>query len=591
MKKRVADIIMETLVKYGITDCFAVVGGGAMHLDNALAVNNDINKVFCHHEQACAMAADSYARVSGKMAAVCVTSGPGASNTLTGVIGAWQDSIPMIVLSGQVRYDISVKKSGLNLRYRGIQELDIVPMVEHCTNYAVMITDPMDAKYEVEKAIYMAMNGRRGPAWLDIPMDVQSAIVEEDDLRGFEPEVKKVNIANEINDVFEVLRQAKRPCILLGSAIVSANLREELELFFEKVKVPIIGAAWNADILYGEHELFYGLSGNIGPRVGNFVLQNADVLLVLGNSLSFRQTGFQQKEFAKNAKIIMVDVDSEEPKKPGLNIYKYLQSDLKDFFEQSKEINDKIEADAEWVSYCEKLKERFSPYESLSNIDMKDRVGAYYFWKKFEENAPDDYVLALGNNSGCSSKLQIGTQKKEQRVVTNYTCGSMGFELPAAVGAAVALNREIYCVTGDGSIMMNLQELQTIKQYNLPVKVVVFANDGYNAIRQTSKNFFNGVCIGCTADTGVSFPSFENIANAFEYKYCKCETNEKLEDVLTDFFAMEGNVLLEIEQRYDDPIIPKVMSRMNEDGTFSTPSLEDMYPFIDKEEYDSLMLW
>ena len=591
MKKRVADIIMEILTSFDITDCFAVVGGGAMYLDNALAINSNINKVFCHHEQACAMAADSYARVSGKMACVCVTSGPGASNTLTGVIGAWQDSIPMVVLSGQVRYDISIKKSGLKLRCRGTQELDIVPIVQHCTNYAVMVTDPMDIKYELEKAIYLAMEGRRGPVWLDIPMDVQSAIIEEDNLRSFEPEVKEEKTINEIKGIFEILRQSKRPCILLGSAIVSANLREQLEVFLQKVRIPVIGASWNADILYGEHELFYGLSGNIGPRTGNFILQNADVLLVLGNSLSFRQTGFHQKEFAKNAKIIMIDIDAQEAKKPGLNIYKYVQLDLKEFFKLLEKNNEEYEAEIEWISYCEHLKERFSPYESLSNITMNERVGAYYFWKKFEENAPDNYVLALGNNSGCSSKLQIGTQKKEQRVVTNFACGSMGFELPAAVGAAVALKREIYCITGDGSIMMNLQELQTIKQYRLPVKVVIFANDGYNAIRQTSKNFFDGVYIGCTADTGVSFPSFEGIARAFDYKYLKCESNENLEKILKNFFIMEGNILLEIEQRFDDPVIPKVMSRMNEDGTLSTPALEDMYPFIDKDEYQSLMLW
>lgn len=591
MKKRVADIILEVLVENNITDCFAVVGGGAMHLDNALALNKEMNKIFCHHEQACAMAADSYARVSGKMSAVCVTSGPGASNTLTGVIGAWQDNIPMIVLSGQVRYDISIKNSGLNLRYRGIQELDIVPIVKHCTNYATMIIDPIDVKYEVQKAIYMALHGRRGPVWLDIPLDVQSAIVEEEDMRVFEQQEDVMNIKGEIQNVIDILKSAVRPCILLGSAIVSCNVRAELEKFLDLIKVPVVGGSWNADVLYNEHDLFYGLSGNIGPRTGNFILQNADVILVLGNSLSFRQTGFQQKEFAKNAKIIMIDIDENEARKPGLKIYKYIKADLKQFLDETYKNHEKIVASKEWIGYCEKLKTRFTPFESIVDIDMSERVGAYYFWKKFGEIAPDDYVLALGNNSGNSSKLQIGVDKANQRVATNYTCGSMGYDLPAAVGAAVALKRQVFCVTGDGSIMMNLQELQTIKQYNLPVKVIVFSNDGYNAIRQTSKNFFNGVCIGCTEETGVSFPEFKDIASAFGLKYMMCNCNNDLENILKLFFEEENSVLLEVKQRLDDPVTPKVMSRMNEDGSFSTPSLEDMAPFISKEEHDELMFW
>lgn len=591
MKKRVADIILEVLVENNITDCFAVVGGGAMHLDNALALNKNMNKIFCHHEQACAMAADSYARVSGKMSAVCVTSGPGASNTLTGVIGAWQDNIPMIVLSGQVRYDISIKNSGLNLRYRGIQELDIVPIVKHCTNYATMIIDPLDAKYEVQKAIYMALCGRRGPVWLDIPLDVQSAIVEEEDMRVFEQQEDVVNLNGEVQDVIDILKSAVRPCILLGSAIVSCNVRVELEKFLDLIKVPVVGGSWNADVLYNEHDLFYGLSGNIGPRTGNFILQNADVILVLGNSLSYRQTGFQQKEFAKNAKIIMIDIDENEARKPGLKIYKYIKADLKQFLDETYKNHEKIVASKEWIGYCEKLKTRFTPFESIVDIDMSERVGAYYFWKKFGEIAPDDYVLALGNNSGNSSKLQIGVDKANQRVATNYTCGSMGYDLPAAVGAAVALKRQVFCVTGDGSIMMNLQELQTIKQYNLPVKVIVFSNDGYNAIRQTSKNFFNGVCIGCTEETGVSFPEFKDIASAFGLKYMMCNCNNDLENILKLFFEEENSVLLEVKQRLDDPVTPKVMSRMNEDGSFSTPSLEDMAPFISKEEHDELMFW
>lgn len=593
MKKRVADIIMEVLCENNIIDCFAVVGGGAMHLDNALALCKNINKYFNHHEQACAMAAEAYARLSGKMAAVCVTAGPGGTNTLTGVMGAWQDSLPLIVISGQVRYETSIEKSGLPLRYRGIQEFDIINSVKNMTKYALMIKDPLSIRKELQKAIDIAMSGRRGPVWIDVPLDIQSAIIEENDLYQVEKDVVKLPNAsnNDIEFIISILKSAKRPCILAGSGIRSSNTMEEFLQCIDKIGIPVVGGSWVADILYDEHPLYYGLSGNIGPRTGNFILQNSDVILVLGNSLSFRQTGFNQEGFVPNSKIIMVDVDENEPKKPGLNIFKFIHSDLHLFFEKILAVKFKIEVNKEWKQYCNKLKKRFTPFESISNISMDDRVSSYYFWKKFREIEQDDSILALGNNTGNSSKLQIGVKKAKQRVLTNYTCGSMGYDLPAAIGAAVASKKEVICVTGDGSIMMNLQELQTIKQYNLPIKIVVFSNDGYGAIRQTCKNFFDNTYIGCTKDSGVSFPDFKDVAHTFGYSYMCCNENNGVEDSLKWLFKMQGHALLEVKQKFDDPVSPKVMSRMNDDGTFSTPALYDMAPFLTKQEINSLMFW
>lgn len=593
MVKRVADIIMDTLIEYGITDCFAVVGGGAMHLDNALLVCDKMKKYFNHHEQACAMAAEAYARYSGKMAAVCVTSGPGATNTLTGVMGAWQDSLPMIVLSGQVRYEISVPKSGLSLRYRGIQEYEIVPTVKHMTKYAKMVTDPLSIKQEIVKAIQIALDGRRGPVWLDIPQDMQNARVEEADLYPVEvfvsenPTVDKA----EIEEVLNVLQEAERPCILAGSGIISGNVRAEFETFVEKMQIPVIGGAWVADNFYLEHPLFFGLSGNVGPRTGNFILQNADVILTLGNSLGFRQTGFNQDGFAPNAKIYMVDVDTEEAKKPGLRIERFIHSDLKQFFDKSEGCTVERKEHKQWLDYCNGLKQRFTPFEATEHLKPSDRVCSYQFWKVFEQYEPEDSIVALGNNTGNTAKLQIGVRKKEQRAITNYTCGSMGYDVPAAIGAAAASGKNVYCVTGDGSIMMNLQELQTIVQYDLPIHVVVFNNDGYGAIRQTSKNFFEGRYIGCTPDSGVSFPDFEKVANTFGFEYLRCESNAELKDTIKKMMDSEHRVFLEIMQAFDDPVTPKVMSRLDENGKMLTPALHDMYPFLDKQEMESLMLW
>lgn len=592
MVKRVADIIMDTLIEYGITDCFAVVGGGAMHLDNALLVCEKMHKYFNHHEQACAMAAEAYARYSGNPAAVCVTSGPGATNTLTGVVGAWQDSLPMIVLSGQVRYEVSVPKSGLKLRYRGIQEFEIIPTVRNMTKYAVMLTDPLEVKRELIKAIHIAMDGRRGPVWLDIPQDIQNARVEEDDLYPEEIFVSEVpeTDTTEIRDVFQILESAVRPCILAGSGIISGACRDEFEQLINQLGIPVIGGAWVADNLYTEHPLYYGNSGNVGPRTGNFILQNADVILVMGNSLGFRQTGFNQEGFAPDATIIMVDADLEEGRKPGLHIARFIHADLKDFIKKALREDYSIQVPAEWLNYCNMLKNRFTPYEGADGIELEERVSAYYFWKIFRQYEEKDSILALGNNTANTAKLQIGVQHAGQRVLTNYTCGSMGYDIPAAIGAAVASSRKVYCITGDGSIMMNLQELQTIVQNDLPVHIVVFSNEGYGAIRQTSKNFFDGAYIGCTPDTGVSFPEFARVAETFGYEYRKCSSNAEVAETVKWLTSQRHRCMLEIEQRFDDPVIPKVMSRLDENGRMLTPALQDMYPFLDKEEYSQLMI-
>lgn len=590
MKRRVADIIMSILVEQGITDCFAVVGGGAMHLDHALALNDSITKYFNHHEQACAMAAEAYARMSGRLAAVCVTSGPGATNTLTGVMGCFQDSLPMLVLSGQVRYDISVEKSGLPLRYRGQQEFDIIHSVQNMTKYAVMLTDPLAVKRELLKAIRLSMVGRRGPVWLDIPLDVQSAIVEEDEMYPYEDTVMCPSAADEdIIFILDKLKQAERPCILAGNGIVNSGNLSRFRAFAKALKVPVISACIAADAMYMEYPLFYGLSGSIGPRTGNFIVQNADVILSLGCSLGFKMTGFAQEKFAPNAYMISVEADENEIKKPGVKVDYFVHSDLHAFFEKAEGKQDKIPVPKTWLEYCDSLKKRFSPFEAAEGVSMEERVCSYYFWKEYEKYEPEDSISVLGNNTASSAKLQIGIKKEHQRIIANNNCGSMGADLPETIGAAVASGREVICLTGDGSIMMNLQELQTIKHYKLPVKIIVFSNDGYNAIRQTGKNFFDGLCIGCSKETGISFPSFRAVAAAFDFTYMVCHSNHEVSTCLENFFAAEGQVLLEIEQRLDDPVSPKVMSRMNEDGSFMTPSLEDMAPFISSEEHDALM--
>lgn len=592
MKRRVADIIMDILVENGITDCFAVVGGGAMHLDNALGLNNKIHKIFNHHEQACAMAAEAYARYSGKMAAVCVTSGPGATNAITGVMGCWQDSLPMIVLSGQVRYEISVPKSGLALRYRGIQEFEIIPTVKNMTKYATMIIDPLAIKQEMHKAIQIAMEGRRGPVWLDIPLDIQSVIVEEDDMYEDEEILSAITATScDIDFILDKLSSAKRPVILAGNGIVNSGNLTSFRYFAERLNVPVVAACIAADVMYMDYPMYYGLSGHIGPRTGNFIIQNADVILSIGCNLGFKMTGFAQDKFASKSYIISVEIDENEIKKPGVRVNKFIHSDLSSFFGIANSMVYKINVSSDWIDYCNNLMDRFSPFEAIDNFSLTDRVCAYFFWKKYAEYEPDDSITVLANNTAITAKLQIGINKPNQRIIVNNNCGSMGADLPEAIGAAVASKKEVVCVTGDGSIMMNLQELQTIRYNKLQIKIIVFSNDGYNAIRQTNKNFFNGMLVGCNKESGISFPNFRDVAKTFGFEYMICHNNGEVEECLKYFFSKKGNILLEMEECFDEIVTPKVMSRMNDDGSFSAPSLEDMYPFISKEEHDRLMLW
>ena len=592
MKKRVADIIFETLYEMGITDCFSVVGGGAMHLNNALALNENITSHFNHHEQACAMAAEAYARYSGNMAAVCVTSGPGATNAITGVMGAWVDSLPMIVISGNVRYETSIEKSGLPLRYRGLQEFDITNSVGNMTKYCIYLTNPENVKYEVQKAVKIAMDGRRGPVWIDVPQDIQNSVVDVDNLREYEGNMQqKVCEDSQIDLVVETLKNAKRPCILIGSGIQTSHCEDIFEKLLEKLAIPVVGGAWLGDIFYLEHPLYYGLSGNAGPRTGNFIIQNADCILAIGNSLSYKQTGYDLESFAPNATKIMVDIDKNEYLKNKAYIDLIVNCDIREFMQKiaDRDMN-KISMSDEWERYCNRLYERFSPYEGKETMAIDGRVNKYYFWEKFLQIMPESTIMALGNSSVAMGANQIGRRYKGQRMISNYICGSMGYDLPAAIGVAVAAKKEVICVTGDGSIMMNLQELQTIKYKKLPVKIIVFENQGYGAIKQTCKNFFNGVLYGCSPDTGVECPEFEKIAYAFGYEYSCCNNNLEIEDKLKWLIQTDGQCILEVKQQLDDPVYPKMMSKLDENGNMTSPKLQDMYPFVPEDDMKWIML-
>ncbi len=589
MKRRVADIIMDILADNGIEQAFCVVGGGSMYLNNALGISKRIKTIYNHHEQACAMAADGYARYTmNKPALVCVTSGPGGTNTLTGVYGAYVDSIPMIVISGQCRYNTSVPDSGLPLRTRGVQEFNIVDTVKTMTKYSKLVTNPLEIKREVQKAYDIAMSGRRGPVWLDIPQNVQNAMVEEADLLPVElkPEVVSAT-SEEIAKVLQLLKQAKRPVIMAGSGINSGDAKAEFLKFLDEVKVPVVVASAQPDVLYRDHPLFVGMEGLNGQRAGNFVLQNADVVLVLASSLTFTETGWVQENFAPKAHIVMVNIDKYEPQKPGMHINTFIHSDIKSFFEQMS--GHKLTAPQDWLDYASFVKNKFDPFEGAV-ADNDERVNPYNFWKKYAAQASRDAITCLGNSSCILGWLRYCSETKEQRSFVNVNCGSMGDDVTLASGVAAASGKPVLIATGDGSFMMNMQELATIKHNNLPVRIALFSNHGYNALRRTFKNYFNGVNAGCDAESGISFPDFEQLAKAFGFPYYKCRNNNEIAQALAWLNSQSGFALLELEQSYESVASPAVISKLRDDGTSEPAFLQDMSPFIDREEYKKLMI-
>lgn len=582
MKIRVADYIAQLLLAHGIRHVFSVGGGGSMHLNDAFGNCPGLQVIYNNHEQACAIAAEGYARVNGVPAAVCVTTGPGGTNTITGVLCAWQDNIPMVLISGQVRYDTTVESTGLQLRQFGEQEHYIVDTVKSITKYAVMITDASSVRYHVEKAYYLAMQGRCGPVWLDIPLNIQSMIIETDDQKPFVPEVRQ-NIGFSPKRLLDLLRQSERPVILAGSGVRAPGVYERFRKFIEQARLPVLAATSNADILPEGHPLYFGNFGVFGGRPGNFLVQNADCLLVLGCRLSFKEIGFNYQQFAPNAVKIMVDADINELKKPTVKIDLPICVELSAFFGEMLQENLTIQVSDEWMEYGAVLKRRYPVYMDRFYYNTKQGVNPYYFYHEMRKHLKADAIIVAGNSTSSVEQLQLGVEKDGQRLWGNVSCGTMGYDLPASLGAAVAGNRQVICVTGDGSIQMNIQELATIAGYGLPVKVVIFNNGGYGALVQTQSNFF-GRLSGCTRESGVFLPNFEKLAEAYGYPYVKCSARNEVSASLDQFFSTEGFGICEVIEEPGQVIEPKQKSKALSDGTIFSPPISDLAPFLDKEE-------
>ena len=683
MKIRLADYVAEFLADHGVTDVFSVVGGGAMHLNDALGHNERLHVTYNHHEQACAIAAEAYARIDNRIAAVCVTTGPGGTNALTGVVGGWLDSIPMFIISGQVRYDTTARymnrviaeeyddmPDGVDpeelgipqLRAVGDQEYDIVRSVEPMTKYATMIEDPMDIRYALERGWQLANTGRPGPVWIDIPVNFQGAFIETDDLRSYydSPEYEEdfLKLPPEVEDetidvIIDKIKSAKRPVFHAGYGIRLSGAYETFRSVADKLQIPVV-TYWNAvDLIESDNPLYVGRAGNMGDRAGNWAIQNADLILAVGTRISIRQTGYNWATWADKAEVIMVDIDRAEMLKKTIHVDMPVWADAADFLEKMDErldaaINtgvyeelenrygsDSTEAAASghkaWLSTCIDWRDRYPVVtpQQLSDDNNETTANVYAFIKELSSRLPEGSLTAVSNGACCVAGHQAYEIKKDSRFVINSAIASMGYGLPAAIGTCIASGYKAYnrcnisntekkaeliyqptiCLEGDGSIMMNLQELQTVITNRLPIAIFLINNQGYHSIRQTQNNLFKDRCkVGIGPESNdLSFPDFGKLADAFGYKYYSAYGNAEMRDVIeavlaelaeltelqlaggcdgeSDYTPIFCEIFTDTEQRWE----PKSSTKRLEDGTLVSPPLHDLAPFLPREELEEIM--
>jgi len=592
---KVSDYIFSVLKDKGYNDIFLVTGGGSMHLNDSIR-KLKMNYICNHHEQASAMAAESYARVKNDLGICVVTTGPGGTNTITGVAGAWLDSIPVLFISGQVKTN-NLKTKYVGLRQYGVQELGIVEIVRSITKYAVMVDKPEDIKYHLEKAIYLAKNGRKGPVWLDIPLDIQGAIINTDSLRDFDPKeveekLDRGFLKNQIDEVICSIKKAKRPIIVAGLGIRMSNAHKEFRQLIDKLNIPVVTSLRSHDVIPSDHPLFAGRFGTIGDRSGNFTVHNSDLVIVLKARLTLRDTGYETDSFAPNAKKIVVDIDKSIFDKPTLKPHLGIVMHVKEFINELliKINSTKLPDFSSWVLMTKNWQKKYPV--ALSEYKKQTKfVNSYYFVDILSELMNENSIVVTGVGSVLVSVAQAIKIKEGQRLCVNIGCASMGYDLPAVIGAYFAShNKRIILITGDGSLMMNLQELQTIVHHKFPVKIFVINNKGYHAIRTTQKTFFNSEYMGSSLETGLSFPDFIKISKAFKIPGIQIKNHKNIKNKLKKILKRKGPVFCEVLMDPDQLIIPKSVSVMDKNGKIISKPLADMYPFLNREELKSNMI-
>ena len=611
---RISDYLCSKIVSKGINTAFIITGGGAMHLNDAITRNKLIKSHFLHHEQSLTMAAEGFYRTDNKIALVNVTTGPGAINALNGVFGAFVDSIPMLIISGQVKTSTMLQLKNKNLRQLGDQEVNLYELAKPLVKYVATPTTVDDTIIAFKRALYYLFNGRPGPVWLDIPIDLQSnntklnkieKIYRSNTQRKINDYVhpniltnNKLNVGNikkDIKFIISLINKSKRPLLLGGNGIRISKTQDLFLKIINNLKLPVV-TGWSAhDLIPGRNKYNCGKPSTVGDRPGNFAVSNCDLLIVFGCRLNIRQISYNWESFAKNAKIIMVDIDINEINKCTLQVYKKMHYSLEFFIpllEKASRNFKQKKTHKHFLSWCKEIKKKY-PLINKHLIRNNNNINPYIFFDKLYSKLNKNDQVVLGNGTASVVGAQCADIKKGIRVFANSGSASMGYDLPAAVGSSIAnKNKRIICVTGDGSIMMNLQELATINYKNLPIKIFILNNDGYHSIRQTQKNFFPDNLVGTSKNDGIGFPDFIKIGKAFNIKSFQINTLENLKNIFNKkHFNNNKPVIYVLKVEKKQQFQPKLKSRIGSTGNIITPELHDMWPFLsDKEIKNNLIV-
>ena len=589
---RVADFIIQYIHdELRVSHIFTVTGAGLMHLTDAIALNKNIIGVTPHHEQTASMALEAYSRASENFGVGMFTTGPGSTNAITGLGGAWQDSVPCLFIGGQVkRSETSANSKVPNLRQFGVQELNMIPIVESLCKYAITLNEPEKVKFELEKAVYLAKTGRPGPVWLEVPMDVQGAQIIPDDLESYTPPTSG-NLFDD--DKFTILKdllnESKRPVIIAGQGVRIAHALDIFEKFINTSEIPVVTTYLGIDTLKQDNIHYIGKTGVKGDRPANLAMQNSDLIISIGSSLHVSVIGYDYKQFARAAKKVIIDIDKTSHKKNTIDIDLFIQSDAKDILDKLLDSchNSKLGEYSEWLKKCNFWKEKYRvclpEYEN-----EKDGINSYLFIDQLsKQSSENDIFISDAGGTFYSMSQGIQLTKQNQRYITSGAMATMGYSLPAAIGVAFATNNRVLAITGDGSLQQNIQELQTLIQYNLPVKLFVLNNDGLNSTRSMQKNYFESRLFGESKTSGISFPDTLKVAEAYGIKAIRIDSYENLSKVIDDVLSYDGPVVCDVVVPRDQLIIPTVGSKVNDDGSMTSRPLEDMLPFLDRDEYRS----
>ena len=592
---KLSDFVFQFIAELGVRHVFMLVGGGAMHLNDSLGRRSDIEFICNLHEQACAIAAEAYARVTNDLGVTLVTTGPGGTNTITGVVGAWQDSTPCFFLSGQVKRSDLMTDRGV--RQMGVQEVDIVSLVRSVTKYACTVMDPSTIKYHLEKAVYLARTGRPGPVWIDIPLDVQGAWIDPEKLIGFDRRgISQANdslrLKKQIVEIIDLLNNTERPVLLGGNGIRLSGAQADFRRLLDVLDIPVL-LTWPAmDLLPETDERLAGRPGSVAPRGPNFSLQNSDFLLALGTRLDLVLTGFAPEKLARGAKKVAIDVDPHELKKLkqviDLGVCAAADVFIQEFLENAGRIKTKDRS--AWMMRCQEWKRKY-PVVLAEHRRPSDRVSCYFLTEVLSDVLqPADVIVPGSSGFGIEIFLLAFKVKEGQRIFNTTALGAMGFGLPAAIGACVASGRRrTICVDGDGGFQLNIQELETLRRLNLPVKCFVLNNDGYGSITAMQERYF-GRRVGSDGGSGLTFPDLVKVASAYGLTACRITDQFDLRAEIGKVLEMPGPVICDVLIRKDEFRAPSLSSAQKPDGTMISKPLEDLWPFLERSEFLSNMI-